>query len=177
MLAHLFGVAIGAGGAFVSDALFLRSARDRVLSHDEIRLMNTAGAMVWLGLVILIASGAAMFLLRPEELLASVKFVTKMIIVSVIVINGIVFHTYHIPHMKRHAGKNISRSATFKKRSRFMLVSGSVSVVSWISALVLGGLRSVPFSLPQMLGLYLAIVFVVGVATQLARPFILGIKK
>lgn len=176
VVVHLFGVAIGAGGAFVSDALFLRSARDRVLSDDEIKLLNTVGVMVWLGLGLLVLSGIAMFLERPEELLNSVKFIAKMSIVLVIILNGIVFHTYHIPHMKRHVGKHMPKSSTFKKRSRFMLLSGSISVTSWLCAVLLGALPSVPFTLVQTLGLYCGLLIIVGILTQLFRPFILGIR-
>ena len=177
VLGHLLGVAIGAGGAFVGDALFLRSARDRILSEDEIKLLNTAGGVTWLGLSLLILTGLGLFFLNAPELLSSVKFLTKMIVVAVIFVNGIVFHAYHIPHMKRHTGMNLATSPTFKKRSRLMLLSGSISVTSWLTAIFLGGLASVPFTLWQSICLYLMVLVVASAIAQLLRPLILGIRE
>lgn len=68
-------------------------------------------------------------------------------------------------------------SKTFASRSRLMLVSGSISVISWAVALFLGAMPSIPFTFPQAFLLYLAALFVSIVVAQLCRPIILGIRR
>lgn len=177
LILHLFGVALGAGAAFTADILFLAAAHDRVLSKDEVRLMNIAGYITWAGLFLLIGSGLALFLANPEELLASSKFLLKMVVVGVIFLNGVILHAYHTPHMKRHIGIHFHTSPTFASRSRLMLVSGSVSVISWAVALFLGAMPSIPFSFAQALFLYLGALAVSVITAQLCRPIILGIRR
>ena len=151
---HLFGVAIGAGGAFVSDIMFFSSVRDRVISKAEMRFLKLTSKMVWTGLAILFFSGAGLFLLDMNRYLNSDKFLAKMSIVCIIVLNGAIFHASHIPRLSRHQEQHYPSSDEFMRKRSFMLVSGAVSVCSWSSALILGALRGPPYSYAQIMSVY-----------------------
>lgn len=154
---HLLGVVLGAGGAFASDAMFLSSIKDRKFSKTEIRFLKLGSAMVWTGLVILIASGTLLFLGDPAGYLASSKFLAKMTIVAVIVANGLIFHLTHIPRIVRHVGEDLSSSDEFARKGGLLFLSGVISMVSWVSALSLGALRSVPYSYAEIVGAYISV--------------------
>lgn len=166
---HFFGVAFGAGGAFMSDFMFLASSKDRVLDSGELRMLRTGSRVTWAGLILLIISGALLFSLHPEGYAASSKFITKMIIVLILTINGIIFHIVHLPRMRKLVGKKMTTSVLFKKHSRGMYMSGAISVVSWTFALVLGGLRMIPISVSLALMIYTAVVIMALLAAELQR--------
>lgn len=147
VIAHLFGLALGAGGAWTSDALFFRSTRNGKISKSENKLLSQASVVVWVGLAILIVSGIGLFLQNPDRYAESTKFWSKMTIVAIIAVNGLIFHFFH--------KKSLEKS---QYKSNAILVSGVVSMVSWASALILGAFRSVPLSYLEIMGIYLLIV-------------------
>lgn len=165
ILLHLLGVGIGMGSALSSDWMFMKSVRDEVISHKEFEFLKTASMFVWIGLGLLILSGVFLVILSPGFLESS-KFLAKMTVVGVIIVNGIIFHTSHIPRMLRHRGEHFPSSDEFRRKSRFLYISGAVSASSWIYTLVLGGLGSVPYSYVSIVGLYL-VVLAIAVASAL----------
>lgn len=159
VIVHLLGLAVGAGGAFASDAMFFLSAKDKKITATELKFLHLGGAMVWLGLGILAASGTMLFLEDPAGYLASGKFLAKMTIVAVIAANGILFHKLHLPMLRRLEADSFSASKEFRQKSSLLLASGALSAVSWISALTLGALRGIPYSYWVLMAVYLLFVF------------------
>ncbi|MCI5108601.1 MAG: hypothetical protein MRY49_02010 [Candidatus Pacebacteria bacterium] len=157
IILHVLGAVIGAGAAFISDAMFFSSVKDRVVSRTEIRFMKIGSTFVWIGLVILFISGSLIFLTDPEGYLSSSKFLIKMFIVFVIFLNGIVFHAKHLPLIGRHADHHYPSSDEFVRKKKLLTISGVISVTSWMLALILGSLSSIPFSFITALVVYLLI--------------------
>jgi len=168
-LIHLLGVAIGAGGALLSDFLFMAMTKDKKLDKSEFKVLKAGGFFVWIGLSLLVISGVLIFLTDPVRYINSSKFILKMFVVLVLIINGFIFHIIHIPRLKNIISKNMSRSKSFLKESRHMYISGAVSVVSWLSALVLGGLRSIPYTLTTGLVVYISIVLFAILMAEIKR--------
>ena len=77
LIIHLFGVALGAGGAFMSDGAFFASLKDRKISKDEFGILKITSQMTWVGLILLLVSGAGLFAMNPEVLSASTKFLRE----------------------------------------------------------------------------------------------------
>ncbi len=157
LIGHLFGLALGAGGAFISDLLFFKSIKDRVISKTEMGFLTLASHCVTTGLLLLIASGLGMFMLDTERYLASSKFLVKMTVVGIIAVNGILLHFIHIPRLKKHVRHQTALPHEFRYRM-LMLGSGVISLVSWASAIVLGAFRSIPLSYEMIFSTYLAVV-------------------
>lgn len=168
-IAHLFGVALGAGGAFMSDVLYLNSIKDKRIGKVEFRFLKLGSMMVWVGLLVLFISGTLLFSLDPARYLASDKFLLKLTIVGVLTVNGLIFHFLHMPVIRRELGKNLSHDAFFKQKSLWMYISGAVSVVSWSLALILGAVRSIPVSYCVGLLLYGAIVVLATIMSLISR--------
>lgn len=161
LILHLFGVAVGAGGAFTSDALFLASLRnDKKLDATELRLLHAAGRVVWAGLGLLFVSGLTLLWLDGFSLLASSAFQAKFTIVGIITLNGVAFHRVHLPFLRTIFTSEAPEGIpNVRRRSFFVFISGALSSVSWISVIVLGFLRVLPFSYAGIMGVYLLAIF------------------
>lgn len=156
---HLLGAATGIGGAILSDTLFFRAARDGRLSSGEFGVIVTGSHAVTAGLLLLILSGIGLFSLDPARYLASAKFLAKMTIVGILSLNGIVLHRVHIPRLKALVGRSGPRGLFPGKPGARLLfiVSGVVSLVSWVAALTLGSMSVVPLRYEEILTLYAAV--------------------
>lgn len=173
---HLFGVALGAGGAFMSDGMFFISIKDRLLSVTELRFMKLGSTFTWVGLALLFLSGLGLFLGNPEAYMESSKFLTKIIIVLVITINGIYFHLSHIPFLEARSNKRFSDIPELDSRRNFLLFSGVVSVVSWSLAIILGALRSIPITLEFALLAYVSLIMLGCIVAYVGRNHFLPLK-
>lgn len=158
---HLFGVTLGAGGSFMSDVLFIATTKDKVLDKSELTVLKKGSLVVWVGLLLLFISGALLVSLDPAYYFSSDKFILKMILVGIITVNGVIFHFVHTPRLEKLVDQKLNNSLEFKKYSRGMYSSGAISITSWIIALTLGALRSIPVTLFIGLLLYL---FAVSIA-------------
>ena len=95
---HVIGAVIGAGGAYLSDAIFFASTKDRTINKTEFKFMKLGSIFVWSGLALLFISGLLLFSTNPAGYMESSKFLVKMFIVFIIFVNGIFFHVFHLLH-------------------------------------------------------------------------------
>lgn len=153
---HLFGFAIGVGGATVTDVFFFKFLRDYKISKSEADFMRTLSRVMWAGVLTLALTGLGLFLLDPERLLASAKFLTKMTVVAVLVANGTCLHFFISPKMHKiaympadHPKRNVFRR--FREKA---FISGGVSIVSWYYAFALAVSRFQDVPLWGYLGVY-----------------------
>ncbi|HEY4510035.1 MAG TPA: hypothetical protein VJC15_03565 [Candidatus Paceibacterota bacterium] len=155
---HLFGIAIGAGGAFASDLIFFKSVKDGKLSSTEFGFMEMGSKMVWIGLAVLVVSGVLLFSLDTDKYLASSKFLAKITIVAIIIANGILLHLKFISKFRKAVREGEMPIGEYIESNPLLLVSGVVSVVSWSSAIILGAFRGIPYSYWMILDVYAAVV-------------------
>lgn len=173
---HMFGAILGAGAAFVGDTMFFKTVKDRVIEKTELEFMQMNSRTVWVGVFILLISGVLLFTTDPEKYMNSSKFLAKITIVGVIIVNGLAFHFAHIPNMKKHIGMKFAESEAFRNKSTFLLASGAVSITSWVFTVVLGMLRAVPYSYIEILGFYLVMVLFAVLVSKVLKNKILGFK-
>ncbi len=160
-LFHIIGVAIGVGGATVSDVLFFRALADRKISKDELALLHTLGLMLWVGLFILIASGLGFLGLQYANTggvhyLNDTWFQAKMTIIAILSTNALVMHWYIFPFMESHTGKTLNFK-TMQPKLALFATTGVVSIASWYTALVLGVTRGLDFTYGLIINLYLVL--------------------
>ena len=163
---HIIGVAIGAGGAFAADRIFWESVRDKKISATEKRFLILASSSVWIGLTVLVVSGVGLFLIDPDYYINSDKFLAKMTVVGVIVLNGASFHLKHIPGIIANRGT----------MSAAVFASGGISATSWIYAIVLGSLHKIPYSYLLIMAAYGGVVAVGVAMAQITRLYLLRQK-
>lgn len=159
---HIIGVALGAGGATMSDMLFLTSISDNQIDQSELKLLKIASRIVVVGLILLMVTGAGFFLFGAVE---SDRFWAKMTIVSIATLNGIVMHNVAFPIFERCAKYGTKlMSAEFTRHAPLLVTAGTVSALSWYAALILGMWRTLTLSYAQIIMVYggVVIVSVVG---------------
>jgi len=177
IILHILGVVIGAGGAFAGDAMFFSSIRDKKISHTEMRFLKLSSTMVWTGIGIIVLSGIAIFLSDIDHYFHSAKFLAKMTIVAIIIINGVIFHSIHLPRLHRHAESHFPSSDEFIRKTPYLIMSGAISLVSWLSAFVLGFLEHPPFTYIEILGIY-GIVLIIAISIGLmTKQHIFGTEE
>jgi hypothetical protein len=125
--------------------------------------------------MVLIVSGALLFGLEPMHYLASSKFLIKMTVVLVILVNGLFFHYMHIPRIAKHRDVPLVGSVEFMKKSPSLAASGAISMVSWLAALILGSFHTIPYSYLVGMLVYLAVLAVaIGIAIQFRHRMLSG---
>lgn len=144
---HFLAIACGVGGAIASDFLFMRSIRDRKISDDEIALLNTLSRIVWVGLFLFLLSGLLFMWLQYVDkgevlYLASEPFVAKLVIYAVLFANAFIFHYHVFPKMLSARTKE-GYGKAIENHSVLVSIVGSISIVSWITLLMLGSFRSI----------------------------------
>ena len=151
---HVIGAVIGAGGAYLSDAIFFASTKDRTINKTEFKFMKLGSIFVWSGLALLFISGLLLFSTNPAGYMESSKFLVKMFIVFIIFVNGIFFHVFHFPKIYRHINHHYPSSDEFMRNKKLLMISGVISMTSWTFALILGGLRFIPITFTEALFVY-----------------------
>ena len=168
---HLFGLVLGLGGATISDIMFFKFLRDLKISKFEKNVLHAFSQIIWLGLGILLFSGFSLYLPRAEELNHSSKFLVKALVVLIIIINGSFLNLFISPKLtsipfKKSFLKLKSKNLFYR---HLAVALGSISVVSWYTAFVLGMLKSVPLTFIQLFGLYFMILFFAVVTGQIVE--------
>lgn len=167
ILLHALGAAGALGAVFVTDVLFVHFLKDRVLTSKEFDTLKTISLFVWAMIIFLLITGIGLYLSAPDAYLVKSKFITKIIIFCVIVANGTLLHLYITPSLKNmsfvndHTVKHIA----FIKRLAF--ASGGVSFVSWLTVFILGSVRAIPYAVTQALWLYIILIIITIVGSQL----------
>jgi hypothetical protein len=161
---HVLAAVCAMGAALASDVLFNFYRTDKKLSRMELQTLAALSRFVWYGLIAVIISGIAIFLSDSAYYLASSKFLTKMTITGLLIVNGFILDRFIWRHLL-HVGFFVSEKEKIMRRAAF--VCGTISVISWISVLTLGVLDSMWFSYGAVMGTYGGIV-AVGVGIALA---------
>jgi hypothetical protein len=171
LIAHTIGFALGVGGATVNDFLFFKFLRDLKISHFEAKTLNGVSKVIWLGLIILIISGLGLYLPDAERLNQSSKFLTKMVVVAIILANGIALNLIVSPRLQKISfeKKHSHASGELRRLRKIAFALGSVSFVSWYSALALGSLRDLPYSFLTVLSAYLLVLAAAVSISQLVE--------
>lgn len=178
---HVVGTAIGAGGSTLSDLLFFKSIDDGRIDNSEFRLMKTGGVAVWAGLSILILTGIGIvlyqYLVNGIPLLEiSSKLQAKLVIVSIIAVNGIFLHTKVLPLFKKAVNSDIT--VVLERHGFIIFTSGAISVVSWYSALIIGAWRGLVAPVFVILGAYLVMILgAIVVANIIGRIRVRAIRE
>lgn len=140
LIFHVFGVALGVGGATISDITFLRAVKDRKITSYEYDSLKVLSRVVWAGIAILFISGHGFLLnqyiqLDSLPIFKSGRFLAKYVLVWVVLLNGLVFHFRVFPVFARALNKDLSRL----KNSKIWLiaVSGAISATTWYSIVVI----------------------------------------
>lgn len=169
VILHAVAMAIGLGAATLTDIFFFKFLKDFKISESEADVMRTLSQVIWFALGLVVATGLALFIPEAAILAGSSKFLVKMIVVSVIIVNGAILNLYITPSLSQisfgEAHNHKPGELHHIRKVAFAL--GGISITSWYTAFLLGSLRSVPLSVPSLLALYLAALAMGIIGSQL----------
>lgn len=155
------------GSAIAIDYVTVYFARNKVFSRNEVATMRVLIRGVSVGLACIIVSGAIIFFSNPAGYMVSAKFITKMTVVLVLCVNGYILHRFVFNHIADSGLLTKKRHASLRTRA---FICGAISLISWLSALLLALQTSIPFSVQTALSLYGAVIIVgVSIATLIAK--------
>lgn len=166
---HNVGFILGVGAATITDIFFFRFLKDRVISQEEKETMDTLTSIIWVGLGVLLISGVALYLGDIGRLSISSKFLLKVVVVGVIVVNGILLNMLVAPYLRRLSFEGTVPASRFR-RAAFAL--GGISIVSWYVAFLLGSLRTIHIDFLSALFGYGILLAVVIFGSQIAERII-----
>jgi uncharacterized membrane protein len=154
VIIHNIGFVLGLGGATITDVFFFRFLKDNTISTEEKNTMDTLTNIIWIGLTILIVSGICLFLPEQARHSISSKFLLKMVVVAVIVVNGVLLNMFVGPYMRRLSFEGTPPAKHFR---RLAFALGGISFTSWYVAFFLGSLRNIPVNFHNALIGYAAL--------------------
>jgi uncharacterized membrane protein len=172
---HLAGVAVGVGSATVTDVLFFRFLRDYRISAEESGIMQALSQIIWFALFVLVLSGLALFIPSSERLLVSGKFMTKMLGILVLVINGFVLNIIIAPKLAQISFSEENPPELGRLR-KIAFACGAISATTWYFVFVLGALRGITFPFLPVFGVYAALL-VVGISGSQIAEYLISKKQ
>lgn len=168
---HLLGLALGLGGTAIVDIMFSHFMKNYEITARDSVVMHLISQMIIFGLFLLILSGAALLLPAWNDFVENPRFIMKMIVVLVVIINGAALNLYLTPKMKKISLVDEEKHR-YRSLTKISFALGAVSIVSWLSAFALAMLKTL-FDLPlyYLLPGYLVLVLVAIGASQLALAY------
>ena len=165
LILHLLGFALGLGGATFSDIFFFKFLKDFKISVSENKTLETFTKFIWIGLFLSWVSGLAFFLGNYAALMESSKFLLKVIVVSVVTINGAALTLFVSPHLTNIHFIGKLEATHLHKLRRIAFALGGISITSWYTAFILGTLASIPLPLSALVAIYaLMLTFAISVS-------------
>jgi uncharacterized membrane protein len=157
---HVLFMALGLGAATLTDIFFFRFLKDLRISQAESDVLGILSQCIWFALCFIILSGLALYLPQAGHYHDVPKFVAKMVVVGVILVNGAFLNLYIAPKLVKisfaEPHKHKEGELILARRLAFAL--GPISIVSWYCAFILGSIpASTPLSFLTFLKIYLAV--------------------
>lgn len=170
---HILGLVMGLGGTLIIDIMFSHFMRRYKISARESVIMHLISQMIIFGLFLLILSGIALLLPDYNNFVENPRFIMKMIVVFIVIINGGVLNLYLTPKMKKISLKEKGEDKGRHERlTKISFALGAVSIVSWLSAFLLAMLKEL-FDMPfqYLLTGYLVLLILATGGSQMAKTY------
>lgn len=165
VVGHVLAMALGLGAATLTDVFFFRFLKDGRISESESDVLGTLSEFIWLALGLILLTGFALYLTDASHYLEAPKFLAKMVIVGVILVNGAFLNLYIAPKLVKisFAEPHHHKEGELSLARRIAFALGPISIVSWYSAFVLGSLpANTPLEFATFLKVY-ALLIVIAV--------------
>jgi hypothetical protein len=158
MLVHIIGLALGLGGAWITDIFLTKYVTKHSITLEKFQFVEFASKVVCYGLALLWASGigfVAYYYFFSPEYLFNEKVWAKAFIVMILTVNGVFVHLYVLPIVRLCIGSPLLAMVSPKVAHKLTTVC-VVSVLSWMFPLLLGVSKTLNFSVKaiEILGVY-----------------------
>jgi hypothetical protein len=130
--------------------------------------MDIISDVIWVALVMLIVTGIGLYVAQAGTLAESTKFWAKVVVVGVVTVNGVLLNLIVSPKLMSisFGQTHVDHPGQLHGLRRLGFALGGVSIVSWYTTFILGSVRSLPFTTPQILLGYVALLAFVVLGSQ-----------
>jgi hypothetical protein len=168
---HALAAAVGLGAVVTTDTLFFKFLKDFRISRKEADTLDTISKIIWTAILLLLITGVLLYLSAPLDYLAKSKFITKVIVYVIVVLNGIALNAVISPYLIKLSfnedAEVLRKNRKFRLLRRISFASGALSMVSWFVIFILGSIRGIPVTTVQALTVYLGLVIIAVSGSQL----------
>ena len=161
LLAHVAALAVGMGGALLLDGYLVGYLYRRAVTEHVAELATLGGRAIAAALALLWLSGFGFLLqyaLENPERLANPKLWAKVSIVAILTANGYLIHRIILARVQTCIGKPLLAGLSLATAQPILML-GTISAVSWLTAFVLGMVRELNnvVAAPKILTVYVAL--------------------
>ncbi len=147
---HFCGLVLGVGAATLLDLIIARFILMRGISFEHVYVVDFSSKIVAIGLGLLWISGVGLLIhygvFEPAKL-QNPKIWAKIAIVAVLSVNGLLVHYFVLPRIRNQVGKRLLEGLSPSDCS-LVLLTGTVSVISWYVPLILGAVPQLNYVVP-----------------------------
>jgi hypothetical protein len=147
---HFCGLVLGVGAATLLDLIIARFILMRGISSEHVYVVDFSSKIVAIGLGLLWISGIGFLIhygvFEPAKL-QNPKIWAKIAIVAVLSVNGLLVHYFVLPRIRNQVGKRLLDGLSPSDCS-IVLLTGTVSVISWYVPLILGAVPQLNYVVP-----------------------------
>lgn len=172
---HVLAAVVGMGAALFSDALFNRFIADFKIDRLEHRIFSVLSKIIWISLFVMLLSGTAIFMSDIVGYGGSDKFLAKMTVVLLIILNGFFFKICIDPSLRKINFSDTNNQHKYVKLRKLSFAFGAVSVISWLFACTLALYKGSHFSYSTIMLTYAGLVLVGVLCSQILERMI--VKK
>lgn len=157
-LIHLSGLALGLGGATLTNIFFFKFLKDFRVSEGEWETLRTILQVIWFALLVLVLGGLGFYLGNGAALGRLDNFRVEVIAVLIIILNGAFFNLIYQPKLMKISlrERHDHQVGELHLLRKLAYALGAISLVSWYAAFLLSILDSPPFDFGLLLLFYLA---------------------
>ncbi len=134
---HIIGIVIAVGAVIITDVvngfLHLRPG----FAEWDAKIAPLFSLMVWTGFLILSVTGTLMFLMQPQ-LIHDTLFHAKMLFVAAVFFNGVLLNVWITPNFQEISEEWEERTERVKAFEVIAGLAAVVSVIGWMTIIVLG---------------------------------------
>lgn len=152
---HALSAGIGLGVILVVDYLFFKFLKDKKIDQHEKEILDYLSDFIWLVLGLIIVSGFFIYFSDMEKYHTLIKFQFKMIVVLVLIINGFLMNLFISPKLIQ---LDLISLPSYKEKA--VVIMGTISLISWFLAFVLGRIKQLDFSLITLTVIYSLILII-----------------
>lgn len=173
---HMLAVVFGMGSAYFLQYLFFRKVRSRV-EESHIELFEIASHIIKFALVFMFVTGVGFLILYANmdpSKLNNAKIYGKIMVVSILCINGLAMHEPAKAVLHAHIGRPFLEDLTLQQM-RYFLFKGTMSFVFWMTAFLLGVFRTMNnlYGMYFYIGSIIALMLIIKTTTYLMAPFLM----
>lgn len=168
---HFAALALGGASAFIIDLFFVTSAKTRILTARDVKMIFRLNLSAIISVIIALVTDVSIISFEVTQASNSAfsYWLVKLLLLSIIFLSALSMRKIHLPTLLRHQKHNAHLSDSLICHSSPLVNTAIVSTVSWISAIMattyeyIGNVKTVPaplsFLILYCVGLFFCVQF------------------